>query len=75
MFLYTYASMVHINTAMPYTSTMSGILCQETAFFDFISVLSMHYTFCTHQGRSQGGFKGFGRTPFSELSFLNRDTG
>ena len=27
------------------------------------------------QGRSQGGFKGFGRTPFSELSFLNRDTG
>ena len=28
-----------------------------------------------NQGRSQGGFKGFGRTPFSELSFLNRDTG
>ena len=28
-----------------------------------------------YQGRSQGGFKEFGRTPFSELSFLNRDTG
>ena len=31
--------------------------------------------YCIYQGRSQGGFKGFGRTPFSELSFLNCDTG